>query len=141
MQNSIILHGYLGRDPELEYRDGQNGKYAHVAFSIGVGRDFGDQTDWFYCVMNGKRAEVIDKWFRKGSQIIVRGRMESYKSKNDPNNTKWLVVVENFDFCDKSDSPRGQNNRAAQGEPSQNVQGSFEDLPDSFEEAEGDIPF
>lgn len=144
MTNNIILHGRFGRDPELEYKNGQNGQYAHVAFSIAVDRSYGDGTDWFYCVMNGKRAEVINKWFRKGSQIVVTGRMESYKSRKDPNVTNWVVVVTDFDFCDRQE---GQRTQSAQGSaPAQEPQfeprqQTLDDVPDSFEEAEDDIPF
>ena len=98
MLNEITLHGYMGRDPELTDGEGQNGPYKKVSFSLGVGRDYGDGTDWFRCVMYGKRAEVIDKFFSKGSEIIVTGRMESYKPKNDPDRTAWIVKVNNFDF-------------------------------------------
>lgn len=98
MLNEITLHGYLGRDPELTEGEGQNGPYKKVSFSLGVSRDFGDGTDWFRCVMYGKRAEVIDKFFQKGSEIIVSGRMESYKPKNDPERTAWIVKLSNFDF-------------------------------------------
>ena len=98
MLNDITLHGYFGRDPELTEAEGQNGPYKKVSFSIGVGRDYGDATDWFRCVMYGKRAEVIDKFFSKGSEIIVRGRMESYKPKTDPERTAWIVKVTDFDF-------------------------------------------
>lgn len=102
MLNEITIHGYFGRDPELTDGEGQNGPYKKVSFSIGVGRDYGDGTDWFRCVMYGKRAEVIDKFFKKGSEIIVVGRMESYKPKNDPERTAWIVKVNNFDFCRNS---------------------------------------
>lgn len=73
--------------------------------------------------MTGKRAEVIEKYFFKGSQIMVRGRMESYKPKNDPNRTAWLVVVTGFDFCDKSGS-----------KPKDTV-------ADTFDQVEEDVPF
>lgn len=102
MLNEITIHGYLGRDPELTEAEGQNGPYKKVSFSVGVGRDYGDSTDWFRCVMYGKRAEVIDKFFRKGSEIIVSGSMESYKPKDDPNRTAWILKVNNFDFTRKS---------------------------------------
>ena len=146
MKNQITIHGYFGRDPELTTRQGQNGPYDSVSFSVGVSRDFGDETDWFYCVCNGKRAAVIDKYFSKGSQIIVTGRMESYKPKKDPDHTAWLLRVEDFDFCDSKDGSRGQSNRTRQSEPApkdrqQSVLDQFDDLPDSFEEAEDDIPF
>lgn len=101
MLNTIQLQGYLGRDPELGEGQGQNGPYKKVTFSIGVSRDFGDGTDWFRCVLYGKRAEVIDKFFSKGSEILVTGRMESYKPKNDPERTAWIVKVSDFHFCGK----------------------------------------
>lgn len=151
MLNDIKLHGYLGRDPELSWINGNNGQYAKVAFSLGVGRDFGDETDWFYCVMYGKRAEVIDKWFQKGSEIIVFGRMESYKPQKDPNHTAWLVKMSGFDFAGKGKSSVSSNSSssysptpaaqtASQPDP-QPQQMGFDDLPDSFEEQEDDIPF
>ena len=128
MLNDIKLQGYLGRDPELSERQGQNGPYKTVGFSIGVGKDFGDGTDWFDCLMNGKRAEVIDKYFKKGSEIIVAGRMESYKPKNNPDRTAWVVRVSNFWFTRNGS---GGNSSGS----------SLNDIPDSFEQAEEDIPF
>lgn len=149
MLNRIELQGYIGRDPELAEKQGQNGTYKSVAFSLGVGRDFGDGTDWFYCVMNGRRAEVIDKYFRKGSEILVSGRMESYKPKNDPDRTAWLVKMDDFHFTrngngsSNSSGSTGSSIRPAAQAPAQSapVQSTFDDLPDSFEAAEEDIPF
>lgn len=149
MLNRIELQGYLGRDPELSERQGQNGPYKSVAFSLGVGRDYGDGTDWFYCTMNGKRAEVIDKYFRKGSEILVSGRMESYKPKNDPDRTAWLVRMDDFHFTrngigsgsSTGSSPGSSTAQAQERKQSEPRQASFDDLPDSFEEQEDDIPF
>ena len=149
MLNRIELQGYLGRDPELTYQEGQNGRYARVAFSLGVGRDYGDGTDWFYCTMNGKRAEVIEKYFRKGSEILVSGRMESYKPKRDPDHTAWLVKMDDFHFT-RNGTGSGSSTGSSSGSsaaPAQERQHSeprqqtLDDIPDSFEEAEDDIPF
>lgn len=127
MLNDIIIQGYLGRDPELTEQQGQNGTYKRVTFSVGVGRDFGDETDWFYCTMNGKRAEVIEKYFKKGSEIIVSGRMESYKPKSKPDTTAWLLKMDNFWFT-RNGTKSGQK-------PA--------DIPDGFTEIDddGDVPF
>ena len=134
MLNDIKLQGYLGRDPELTEQHGQNGPYKRVAFSLGVGRDYGDGTDWFYCVMYGKRAEVIEKYFSKGSEIIVSGRMESYKPKNDQNRTAWLVKMSDFYFT-RNGSGSGSSGSSTKA-PAQD-----ETVPDSFEQLEEDIPF
>lgn len=129
MLNKITLHGYLGRDPELkEYTNSKGEKGYLVNFPLAVQRDSGEGTDWFDCTAFGRRAEVIEKWFRKGSQIVVTGRMQSTVSEKDGNKRKfWNVLVENFDFCDSKDSPRGV--------------ASVSDIPDSFEQAEEDNPF
>lgn len=138
MLNDIKLQGYLGRDPELTEQQGQNGPYKRVSFSLGVGRDYGDGTDWFYCVMNGKRAEVIDKYFRKGSEIIVSGRMESYKPKKDPDHTAWLVKMVDFYFT-RNGSGSGSSTCSSNG--SSGAAAQDESVPDSFEQLEEDIPF
>lgn len=125
MLNHITIHGFIGADPILSDKQGQNGTYKQVTFSVGVGRDFGDETDWFRCSMNGKRAEVIEKYFRKGSEIIVSGRMESYKKKDG--GTGWSLRVTDFDFAGKSGN-KSEPNRSAE-------------IPDNFEDAADDIPF
>lgn len=109
MKNYITIHGYLGRDPEMTEIQGQNGPFKKTSFSVGVSRDYGDETDWFRCEIIGKRAEVIEKWFRKGSQIIVSGRMESYTPKNNPTGKAWLLKVNDFDFCDKKVNADGSS--------------------------------
>ena len=124
MKNEITLHGYLGRDPELSEHEGKNGPYKRVSFSLGVSRDFGDETDWFRCSMIGKRAEVFEKFHKKGSQALVWGRMESYKPKNDPERTAWVVVVTGFDFCEKGSGSKPKEN-----------------IAETFENIEEDVPF
>ena len=112
MFNQITIHGYLGRDPEVTEETNQNGPYKKASFSVGVSRDYGDETDWFRCIMYGKRVDVLDKYFHKGSQIMIVGRMESYKPKNDPQRTAWILKVLGFDFCDKKGAEgkiEGQN--------------------------------
>ena len=103
MLNNCTFQGRLGHDPELKEYTGPNGQSTMVTFNIAVPRPFGDETDWIRCVMFGKRAEVIDKYFSKGSMIIVQGRMESYKSK-DGTKTYWNLKVDDFHFCESKKS-------------------------------------
>ena len=129
MHNQIVIHGYLGRDPELKEYKNARGETGHlVNFSVGVSR-VGDGTDWFDVTFFGKRAEVIEKFFSKGSQIIVSGRMQSdtVKGDNGKNHKYWKLIGSEFDFCDSKGTPRGDSN--------------LDDLGDSFKAAEDDIPF
>lgn len=123
--NKIVIHGRLGKDPELKERQGQNGPFKQVTFSVAVNRSFGDETDWFFCTMNGKRAEVLNKFFHKGNQIIVEGRMESYKGKDETE--KWLLRVTDFDFCEPNTK--------------QTSPGTVLDPEKAFEPSDSDIPF
>lgn len=129
--NRIDIHGYLGRNPELkEYTNakGETGKLVNL--SVGVSR-VGDGTDWFDVTFFGRKAEAIDKFFRKGSQIVISGRMQSNISEKDGVKKKfWSILGESFDFCDSKDSSKEQSSPAAAG-----------DLPDSWEQAEEDNPF
>lgn len=128
MLNHIQIHGYLGRDPELkEYKNAQGETRSLCNLSVGVSR-VGDGTDWFDVTIFGKRAEVVEKFFSKGSQIIVSGRMQADTVEKDGTKRKyWKLIANDFDFCDSKDSPRGSNNEAAQG--------------DNWEQQEEDIPF
>lgn len=135
--NQITIHGYLGKDPEIEEKTGQKGTYKRVTFSVGVSRAYGDQTDWFYCVLIGKRAEVLEKYFHKGSQIILSGSMESYKTDRD-NMLHWLVKVTDFDFCDKASTA---NSNASTSQTQTSTEPSTESTPESMEEVDEDVPF
>ena len=128
MLNHIVIHGYLGRDPELKEYKNARGETGHlVNFSVGVSR-VGDGTDWFDVTFFGKRAEVIEKFFSKGSQIIVSGHMQSDTVEKDGRKHKyWKLIGTDFDFCDSKGTPRGDSN--------------LDDLGDSFKAAEDDIPF
>ena len=127
MLNHITIHGYCGRDPELKEYKNAKGETGHlVNFSVGVSRDMGEETDWFDVTFFGRRAEVIDKFFGKGSQIIVSGRMQADTYEKDGQKRKsWKLIGHTFDFCDSKDSPRGSSIVET----------------DSFKAAEDDIPF
>lgn len=112
--NEINIHGRIGKDPEVEEKNGKNGLFKIARFNVAVDRDYGDETDWFSCEVIGKSAEVIERYFGKGKPIIIRGRMESYKTDRD-NSKHWKVIVERFWFekggkASTNDSdPRNEN--------------------------------
>lgn len=124
MLNEIKLHGYLGRDPELKEIQGKNGPFKKATFTLGVSRDFGDVTDWFFVSAIGRTAETIEKYCRKGSEVIIYGRAETYKPKSDPDRTAYLINARGFDFCGKPTGTKRQ-----------------EDVAENFEEIEEDVPF
>ena len=79
MLNHIVIMGRLGKDPEL--RRTQSG-VAVATFNVAVDRDFKDKatgqraTDWITCVAWRSTAEFVEKYFSKGSQVLVAGRLQ-----------------------------------------------------------------
>lgn len=101
MLNHIVIMGRLTRDPEL--RRTNSGK-AVASFTVAVDRDFsqGDQkeTDFIDCVAWQKTGEFVDKYFSKGSMIVVAGRLQ-IRSWNDKDGNKRRtaeVVADNVYF-------------------------------------------
>ena len=94
--NKIIIKGNLCKD--VDFTKGKKDKPARCMFSVAVNRNFDrDKADFFFCSAFGKTAEFINEYFSKGSQILISGRMESYK--NDDDVTCWSCVAESVDFC------------------------------------------
>ena len=96
MLNHIVIMGRLTRDPEL--RTTQSG-VSVASFTVAVDRDFGGrdggerQTDFFDCSAWRQTGEFVSRNFRKGSMIVVSGRMQSrkYQDREGTNHTAWDV--------------------------------------------------
>ena len=113
--NVITLMGNLTADPDGKYS--QSG-VAYCNFQIGVSRSYAKQgeekkTDFIPISAFGKTAEFVSKWFRKGSGIIVVGRLESdnYTDKDGNKRTSYKVVANEVSFAGgKKDSEQNDTN-------------------------------
>lgn len=129
--NLVILHGRLTKDIEIRY--GQGASATTVAnFSIAVRRDFTKQgqpeSDFFNCVAFGKTAENLEKFFKKGYGIIVKGRLQNDTFEKDDKTkvTYTKVILDGFDFAEKS---QGQANTQQPTSNSQPLAEDDDDLP------------
>lgn len=145
--NQAILAGRLTADPELKTT--QSG-ISVTQFTVAVSRpkrkdDNTDTADFISCVAWKERAELVTKYFHKGSAIMVIGQIQT-RTWTDNNNQKRYateVLVDNIRFVDgKAD--------AAQKSPTANGNtGAPSYIPDAykapnFEEVsadDGDLPF
>ena len=111
--NIHMIHGRLVRDPELT--KGNEDKNSRCNFTVAVDRRYGDETDFFDCVVFGKRAEVIEKYFGKGSEIIVsgEGQIRSYDDKNGVRRKAYSILVADFNFCGSRNDGNGSNTAPA----------------------------
>lgn len=98
--NKVILGGRLTSAPELKTTP--NGTYV-TNFSVAVNRRGKDQpTDFINCVAFKERAELIAKYFGKGSSICVVGEIQtrSWKDKDGNNRYATDVIVSEVNFVD-----------------------------------------
>jgi len=105
--NKIIIKGRLVRDPELKTAgSGMEFCKFSVAVDRRQGKDKEKVTDFFDCTAFGNTGVAISKYFTKGKEILVEGRMESNRvAKDDTVRTYWGVTVDTFEFCgSKSDA-------------------------------------
>ena len=81
MHHKITITGNLGRDPEMTYLS--DGK-AVTSFSLAVTDGFGDRkkTIWFKVSVWGKPAENANQYLRKGSTVLVEGKLVTDENGN-----------------------------------------------------------
>ena len=107
--NKFILQGRLTKEPETKYT--QNSNKLVCAVSIAVDRRFGEKkTDFFNLIAWEKTGEFISKYFKKGQQISVVGRieMDSWQDDQGKNHYSTNFIVEEAYFCgskEKSEEP------------------------------------
>ena len=120
--NKVILMGNLTRDVEL--RTTTSGQTV-ANFSLAVSRSWRsqdgqqqDQTSFINCVAWGKVGEIIAQYVKKGSPLLVSGRLDqrSYEDKDGNKRTAFEVVVEDFNFVG------GRSDNAMQSSASSNNQ-------------------
>lgn len=88
MFHTIIIAGNVGKDPECRYTpSGQ----AVTSFSVATSRQYtagnGEQvkeTIWFRVSTWGKLAEVCNEHLKKGSKVLIEGRITPDKSTGGP---------------------------------------------------------
>lgn len=140
--NKVILSGRLTRDADIKYSQGENAK-AVARFTLAVDRRFkreGDEqtADFISCVAFGKTAEVVEKYCRQGTKLIIEGRWQtgSYTNKDGVKVYTNDCMVDNLEFAESKASSEGNSSRPA---PTQTDADGFMSIPDSIDD-EG-LPF
>lgn len=88
MYHTLIIVGNLGKDPEMRYTpSGQ----AVTSFPVASNRKYtssnGEQvneTIWFRISAWGKQAEICNQYLKKGSKVLVEGRLTPDKTTGGP---------------------------------------------------------
>ena len=128
--NKVILMGRLTKDPELKYTSGNN--TAVTTFTIAVNRrgakEGQPQADFINVVAWSKTAEFCGKYFTKGLQVAVVGRIQT-RTWDDNEGKRHYVTEVVADETYFADSKRGSE---AGGNSGGNAGGS---APRTYSEA------
>ena len=108
--NKVVLMGRLTRDPEVRYTQTNNTLVA--SFSLAVNRRFARQgeerqADFINIVAWSKTGEFCSKYFKKGQQVGIIGRIQTRNWDDDQGQKHYAteVVAEEAYFADsKKDS-------------------------------------
>ena len=102
MLNHIVIMGRLTKDPELR-RTGSG--VAVASFRVAVDRDYAQngqerKTDFIDCVAWRNAGEFVAKYFKKGSMIVVEGRLEmrTWEDRENIRHTSAEINVGNAYF-------------------------------------------
>lgn len=137
--NKVILMGRLTRDPEVRYSQGDT-PTAIARYTLAVDRrtrkDGEASADFISCVAFGKSAEFAEKYLRKGTKLVITGRIQtgSYTNKDGAKVYTTDVVVEDQEFAESkaaaSGNQEGNSQPAASGDGFMNIpEGMDEELP------------
>ncbi len=133
--NIHIIHGRLVRDPELTKGSEESRDRCNI--TIAVDRRYGDEADFFDCVIFGKRAGVVDKYFSKGKEILIKGegQLRSYEGKDGVKRKSYSIVIDDFDFCGGSSKAANVDTNKLEADakallmPKDNMAAQEEDIP------------
>lgn len=130
MLNHIVIMGRLTRDPEIR-RTGSDIPVSN--FTVAVDRDLKNkngeyETDFIDCVAWRKAAELIGRYFRKGSMIVVSGRLQlrDWTDKDGGKRRSAEIIADNVYF---GESKRKEDQSARPQSGFQDTQSAMSRLP------------
>lgn len=101
--NNVCIMGTITRDPQLSYLPTQT---AVCELSIALNEKYKDKetVSYFDCQSYGKTAENINKYFKKGSRILLTGKLKQdrWDGKDGGKRSKVRIIVLGFDFVDRA---------------------------------------
>ena len=158
--NSVILIGRLARDPELSYTPHTQSAVCRFTIAVDRPRRQGEDqgADFIRITVWGRQAETCDRYLNKGRQVAVMGRIQTGSYKNREGVTVYTtdVVADRVEFLGGGNGGQGVSRDTFTGrEPNfggsmtqdtgfsapQDAFTGFDDMPDTFQAAEDDIPF
>ena len=143
-----MLIGNLGKDPDIQYLEGNIGVAKFPLATTETYKDRGgklvSQTEWHTVVLWRGLAELAQKYLHKGSLIYVEGRLRTRSWEDREGNKKFAteIVADNLIMLDKRSDSQGTHYAPPQHSAPENLEGfSSTDAPPLGDEPAGNLPF
>lgn len=131
--NRAILIGRLTKDPEIR----TSGNYTIASFSLAVDRKFkrdGEpEADFFNCTAFNKTAEFVEKYCKKGTKMVVEGRIQNDNYEKDGVKHYGVkIMVDSLEFAES---------KSANNTPSAKVEVAGDEFVDAASALTEELPF
>lgn len=147
--NKVILCGRLARDPEVRYSQGAT-QTCIARYSLAVDRRMQRQegsdeptADFINCVAFGRAGEFAERYLKKGTKIMVVGRIQtgSYTDRDGKRIYTTDVIIEEQEFAESKSASRQaqEEGSSAPSAPARTDSEGFMHIPDGVTD-EG-LPF
>ena len=100
--NKFICNARLTKDVEVKVTQ-NNTKIANI--SVAVRRNYKNaegvyESDFFNCVAFGNQAEFLEKYFKKGQEILISGHLQNRSWETESGEKRYAtdIVIETVDF-------------------------------------------
>jgi len=129
------------KDPNVRYSQEDNQTaIARMTLAVDRRKQKADQdpgTDYIGCVAFGRTAEFIEKYVKKGTKIVITGRIQtgSYTNKDGVKVYTTDVVLEDVEFAE---SKNGSSAGDGHNESAPESRDGFMNIPDGIDE---ELPF
>lgn len=133
--NKIILLGYVGKNPEMNYFSEDNfvAKFP-LATNESYKNNKGERietTQWHTIVLWKKLAEIAEKYIQKGMQLYVEGRLtyQIHTSKEGKTVSRTEIIGEKITLGQKKQIEKNVKIETIKNENNQFTVNKFDDLP------------
>jgi single-strand DNA-binding protein len=122
--NKVIIVGNLGRDPEMRsFPSGDQVANVTIAttdkWKDKQSGEMKEATEWHRVVFNGRLAEIVGQYLRKGSQVYVEGSLRTRKWTDKDGVEKYTTEI-------RADQMQMLGSRQGMGGPGGDEGGGYE---------------
>lgn len=112
--NKVIVMGRATKDPDItSSTSGSTFARMSIAVDRRFKRDGEPEADFFNCTAFSKTAEFIEKYIKKGTKVVISGRLENndYTNKDGVKVKDIRIIIEEIEFAESKKETNNTDSR------------------------------